>query len=194
MIDRPLLNTSVIARGSRVTLRPFGPSDVHDRYLAWLSDPDVNAYSRRAGQNISSDEARTYLATLRKDELVVGIETDDHGHIGNLKYGPIDRHNQRAEISIVIGDRSAWNHGFGSEAIYLASRHLFMTEGLNRVDAGSANPAFLRMVTRLGWTIEGVLRDRVRIGDKYHDWILFALLRREFQEISAYEFNGIEHQ
>lgn len=186
MNDRP------IAQGSRVTLRPFGPSDVHERYLAWLADPDVNAYSRRAGTKTSADEARTYLASLGKDEHVVGIETDELGHIGNLKYGPIDRHNQRADISIVIGERSAWNRGFGSEAIYLASRHLFEVEGVNRLDAGSANPAFLRMVVRLGWTIEGVLRERVRIDGQFHDWTLVALLRREFRAISAYERNGVQ--
>jgi RimJ/RimL family protein N-acetyltransferase len=153
---------------------------VNERYLAWLSDPVVNAHSRRAGTSTSAMEAKLYLASLGPDEAVLGIHHRALGHVGNVKYGPIDRANDRADISILIGARDAWGKGVGREAVYLVTRHLFETEGLNRVDAGSGNPAFVRMVQSLGWRVEGVQRERVRVGDRHLDWTLLAQLRREF--------------
>ncbi|MFN0042029.1 MAG: GNAT family N-acetyltransferase [Alphaproteobacteria bacterium] len=180
-VDEPML------RGARTTLRPFGPADIHARYLAWLGDPVVNAYSRRGDGSITAEQAAAYLSDLGADERVLAIETDALGHIGNVKYGPIDRANRRADISIMIGERRSWGLGYGGEAIHVVSRHLFEHEGLNRLDAGTANPAFLRMVARLGWRVEGVLRERVWLRGQPLDWTLVAQLRSEFQPIGEYQ-------
>lgn len=176
-----------VLRGARLLLRPLGPEAVDERYLAWLNDPEVNRFSQRHGHHTTLGEARAYLETLGADETVLGIEVDDLGHVGNVKYGPIDHHNRRCDISILIGEHAAWGRGVGTEAIYLVSRHLFETRGLNRLDAGSANPAFLKLVDKLGWRVEGVLRERVRIGDRFLDWTLVAQLRGEFRRRPEYE-------
>lgn len=167
--------------GSRLRLIPFGPADVSPRYLSWLSDPVVNEWSRRRDTPaVMAGEARAYLGNLNHEEVVLGIHVASHGHIGNVKYGPVDRPNSRADISIVIGERAAWNQGFGGEAIYLVTRYLFEELGLNRVDAGSANPAFLQIVARLGWVVEGVQRQRLKLGGRFHDLTLVAQLRESF--------------
>ncbi len=175
-------------RGRRVTLRRFGEPEISDRYLGWLSDAEVNRYSRRQGRSpVTADQARAYLTALRPDEVILGIHTRNKGHVGNVKYGPIDRANGRADISILLGERGVWGCGIGSEAIYLVTRHLFQAEGLHRVDAGSNNPAFLRLVEKLGWRQEGVLRDYVQRDGRWHDHVLVSLLSREFQPMPGYE-------
>jgi RimJ/RimL family protein N-acetyltransferase len=183
-LDGPVL------RGARLLLRPFGPDDVDERYLGWLNDPVVNAHSRRLGSRSSAAEARLYLASLGPDERVLGIHHHALGHVGNLKYGPIDRADSRADVSILIGERDAWGQGIGREAVYLVTRHLFLTEGLNRVDAGSGNPAFVRLVLSLGWRAEGEQHERVRIGGHLVDWTLLAQLRREFVERPEFHAEG----
>jgi [ribosomal protein S5]-alanine N-acetyltransferase len=172
--------------GRRVTLVPFGPDRVTDRYLAWLNDPEVNAYSRRKGTHISPEDADRYLSSLRADEHVLAILMGDE-HVGNVKFGPIDWQNACADISILLGERKIWGQGIGAEAIYLVSRYLLKTLGLNRVHADSFNPAFLKLVVRLGWRIEGVLRERVRLDGRFFDDTVVSLLAREFQVIDAFE-------
>jgi ribosomal-protein-alanine N-acetyltransferase len=170
-----------VLEGRGVTLRPFDAAQISPRYLSWLTDPEVNKFSQRIGRReISADEAAAYLRGLGKDEHVLGIHTGAQGHVGNIKYGPVDWTNLRADISILIGERSVWGQGVGAAAMYLVTRFLFEEAGLNRVDAGSNNPAFLRMVEKLGWSVEGVLRDRVKTGDGYRDHTLVALLARDF--------------
>jgi len=177
----------IVLKGPRVTLREFGPGDVSSRYLSWLNNPIVNALSRRAETTTSADQARAYLGALDVDECVLAIEVSDHGHVGNIKYGPIDRKNKRADLSIIIGEPTIWGQGVGREATYLTARYLFEIERLNRIDAGSANPAFLRMVEGLGWKVEGILRERVNISGRFLDWTVVAQLRHEFRFIDRYE-------
>ncbi len=168
--------------GRTLALRSFDARQIHDRYLAWLSDPVINAHSRRtAGKPISAREAKAYLEALGPDETVLGIHLSDLGHVGNVKFGPIDRDNSRADISILVGESSVWGRGVGKEAVYLVTKHLFDDHGLNRVDAGSSNPAFLKLVADLGWQVEGVLRQRARFDDGFRDHTLVALLREEFR-------------
>lgn len=180
--------TAPVLSGRRLRLEPFLPEQVHNRYLGWLSDPEVNRYSqRRNAGSVSAQSAHDYLSSLKADEAVLAVHCPEYGHVGNIKYGPIDRLNRRADISILMGERQVWGRGYGTEAIYLVSRHLFEVEGLNRVDAGSTNPAFLRAVAKLDWRTEGVLRQRVWLGDHFADWTLVAQLQSEFTRRPQWE-------
>ena len=174
--------------GARLTLVPFGQSHITARYLAWLSDDEVNRYSRRfSGSPITADEAQDWLESLAADEHVFAIEAPEFGHIGNIKYGPVNQANLAADLSIVIGDVASWGKGFGAEATYLVSRHLFLDRGLNRLSAASINPAFIRMAENLGWRREGVQREEARVDGIFHDSILLSMLRRDFRAILSYE-------
>jgi RimJ/RimL family protein N-acetyltransferase len=169
-------------------LNRFRPEDISERYLDWLSDPEVNRFSQRYGQpRPIAGEARKWLDSRAPDEVVYAIFAPGLGHVGNVKYGPIDHANRRADISILIGERAAWNRGIGAEAVYLVTRHLFFDRGLVRVDAGSANPAFIRLAEKLGWRVEGVLRQHVRLGDRLVDWTLLAQMADEFRARPNFE-------
>ncbi len=169
--------------GRTVRLEQFGARDISAAYLAWLSDPEVNRYSRRAAEGpVSRADAENYLAGLAPDEVVLAIRHAAHGHVGNIKYGPIDPANKSADISILIGERKCWGQGIGSEAIYLVSRYLFGERGLVRVEAGTCNPAFIRTVEKLGWRTEDVTRAHVRIGGKMMDYTRLAQGRDAFRQ------------
>ncbi len=178
----------LVIRGSRVTLRPFGIEHITPRYLSWLNDPEVNRYSRRRDQNpIDEGQARQYIASRAPEEVILGIHLDDLGHVGNVKYGPLDRANSRADVSILIGERNVWGRGIGTESVYLVSRYLLQVVGLNRVDAGTCNPAFVKMVLKIGWQIEGVLQQRVRIGREFLPYTIVAQLASEFACLEQFE-------
>ena len=172
--------------GANLHLRALTPEDVTERYVGWLNDPVVNALSSRLGQQSDAEACRHYLSTRAPEEVVLGMFLADIGHVGNVKYGPIDRLNKRADISIMIGERAVWGKGVGREAVYLVTRNLFQCEELNRVDAGSGNAAFVRMVQSIGWKLEGVQRERVSIAGKLVDWVMLSQLRSEFVELPQF--------
>jgi len=104
--------------GARLVLRPFRCEDISERYLDWLGDVEVNCFSQRFGQTRPSPgEARRWLESRGPEELVYKTIDPALDHVGNIKAGPIDRANGRADISILIGDREAWHRGVGAEAV-----------------------------------------------------------------------------
>lgn len=53
--------------------------------------------------------------------------------IGNSSFFDFDWVARAAEVGILIGDKTIWNQGYGSEVIMLLLRHGFGTLNLNRV-------------------------------------------------------------
>ena len=70
----------------------------------------------------------------------------------------------------------------------MVTKHLFHMLHLNRVEAGSTNPAFAQMVEgNLGWKTEGELRERFFLDGNYINYFWFSILRSEFQRIEEFE-------
>lgn len=178
----PDANVPVFLQNNLVILRPLMPEDHNAAYLAWLNDPEVNRYSQRRFWPSSDSRAKENGA------LMLAICHKPTGrHVGNISLGPINWLHSCTEISILIGDKAAWNTGIGRQAVYLLSRHALLTLGLHRVEAGSANPAFNKMVEKLGWTTEGCKRKRFRLDSEWLDVIQTSLLRDEWHNIPEYE-------
>jgi RimJ/RimL family protein N-acetyltransferase len=174
--------------GSTVILRKFEADQIHERYIGWLNDKVVNRFSQRSRRRPTvAKDAYEYLSNLRTDEIVLGIYVEPHGHVGNVKYGPIDWDNSLADISIMIGEDAVWGGSVGSESVYLVSKFLFENLGLNRIEAGSNNPAFLRLVEKLGWQVEGVLRQRIKTNERFIDHTLVSQLSEDFRQLPRYE-------
>src|SRR5688572_16014112 len=110
-------------RGKRLNLAPFGDQHITPEYLAWLSNNEVNRYSRRLGlppqTRADVDEWR---ASLGVDEKVYAIETHALGLIGTIKYGPVRKSNLSADLAILIGVVGSWGQGYGAEATYLLTK------------------------------------------------------------------------
>jgi RimJ/RimL family protein N-acetyltransferase len=174
--------------GKHVRLIPFTVEMISERYIGWLNDPEVNRYSRRRFVKSTETDALEFLSRLNPDEHVLAILDREGGcHVGNIQFGPVNNFEERAEIRILIGERGRWGRGFGTESIYLVTRHLFECLGLHRAEANSCNPAFIRCVEKLGWKREGCLRERFPFEGKRLDYIELGLLRREFMRDKSFE-------
>ena len=79
-------------------------------------------------------------------------------HLGNLRLGDIDPYHKTATVALLIGEKSAWGHGYGSEAIALAGRYAFDTLGLRKLTARiyANNVGSLKAFLKAGWTREGM--------------------------------------
>ena len=101
--------------------------------------------------------------------------------VGMAALRAIDREHEGAELSFWIGVPS-WGRGYAAEAADAVIRHAFTTEGLNRLVAHHMvrNPASGRVLAKLGFRQEGLLRQRVKKWGLYEDVVLTALLRRDW--------------
>ena len=84
--------------------------------------------------------------------------------------------------SIGIALLPAWRgRGFGTTAQRRLVEHLFETYPVHRIQADTAvdNPAERKSLERAGFSCEGLIRAAEFRNGRYHDHLLYSLLRRE---------------
>jgi ribosomal-protein-alanine N-acetyltransferase len=106
--------------------------------------------------------------------------------IGTCGFGFWDKQNNIAEIGYDLGP-AYWDRGYMTEALTEALTSGFENMSLNRVEAVIAleNVASIRLVEKLGFQREGVLRDRHLFRGRYYDHYLYSLLAREWDRREA---------
>jgi hypothetical protein len=88
-----------------------------------------------------------------------------------------------AELHCVIGDTSYWKGGYGSETYKLLMDYGFEELGLNKIYGYQLlhNYGAHRVVEKLGWKREGLLRQEMYGHGKLHDVYYVACLREDWE-------------
>lgn len=165
----------------RLALRPLAPADA-DALFAIFSDPEVMKYWNTPPWP-SVDTAARFIAERREEmdrqaALTLGICLKGGGPpIGKCMLFAIDKASRRAEIGFGIG-RSHWGKGYIAEAGHALIAHGFERLGLRRIEAeiDPDNGASAQALERLGFTREGLLRQRWEIDGVVSDSALYGLL------------------
>ena len=173
-------------KGERIYLRPVEESDVNERYVHWLNDPETNRYMETKSMRWFKENILEYVQQMAGKADVVFMAIclmKGDAHIGNIKLGPIDPTRKQADLSLFIGEKSLWGKGYGSEAIHTLTRHAFHTLGLSKLRAGCyvTNVASKRAFEKCGYEQEGVLKDYgTDVNGKSVDAILLSLTSSAF--------------
>jgi RimJ/RimL family protein N-acetyltransferase len=177
-------------RGERVHVRGYVEADF-EPFFALHADPAVMRYwSSRALDD--PDEARRRFEARRCESAPdrglswVIASNDDDRFLGRADVFAIDTAQGRAETGYALA-AAHWGHGYAQEAMRLMLAYAFGTLGLRRVeaDADPRNAASCRLLERLGFVREGLLRERWIVDDEVSDTALYGLLRRDFERVAA---------
>ncbi len=173
--------------GERVRLRSMEREDVK-KFYEWVNDPDVTRGLALYLPISMTDEERWFENASHRDphEKPLAIEIRDGDGwklIGNSGVFDIEWTNRSAEIGIMIGEKSLWNQGYGTEAVGLLLRHCFETLNLNRVflKVYADNHRARRAYEKAGFVEEGRMREAVYKFGRYDDIILMSVLSSEWQ-------------
>jgi RimJ/RimL family protein N-acetyltransferase len=172
--------------GERLRLRAIERADV-GHFYEWVNDPEVTLGLSLYLPMSNLDEEHWFesIATRDSHERPLAIELREGEAwrlIGNCGAFAIEWVNRSAELGIMIGDKSAWNKGYGTEAMTLLAGHCFDTLNLHRVflRVFADNLRARRSYQRAGFVEEGALRQAVFRRGAYQDAILMSLLRNEW--------------
>jgi [ribosomal protein S5]-alanine N-acetyltransferase len=172
----------------RLVLSCLDAAHVTDAYRNWMSDPEVTRYleTRFAAPTVESLAEYVQAMRLSPDSYFFGMFSRSTGdHIGNIKLGPISPVHGSAAIGLILGDKTAWGKGFGSEAIGALADWAFGTLGLHKLTAGSylSNTGSIRAFEKNGWSIEGVQRSHVQLADGGRDdVVILGITRADWAE------------
>lgn len=80
--------------------------------------------------------------------------------------------------------RTAWNQGYGTEALVACIQFLFEHSNVNRIECHCwpRNQASRRVMEKAGMSFEGILREARISPAGYHDACVYSVLRKEWED------------
>lgn len=171
-------------RTPRLLLRPFDEGDTdaifaicsHARVMrywdapAWTSRAQAERFVAVGGR-MAEEASGARLAVVRSSDAVL------LGHCSLFHWNPTYR---SAEIGYALTD-AVWGQGLATEALHALLDWAFATLDLNRVQAAldTRNPASARVLEKLGFQREGLLREDCIVNGEVSDSWVYGLLRRD---------------
>lgn len=170
----------------RVRLRWLSAGDV-DALFAVFSDREMMRYWSTPAFRERA-EAEALLARIQQrfaDKLGFqwGVERKDDGRIlGTCTLFHLDSRNMRAELGYALAS-AYWKNGYMREALSALLDYAFGTMKLRRLEADvdPRNASSLRILQKLGFSREGLLRERWNVDGEIQDTAFLGLLAREWR-------------
>jgi RimJ/RimL family protein N-acetyltransferase len=148
------------------------------RYLCGSAQlPNYELYYKRFENYIKYGKETLFLFAIEVNNQV----------IGRVELGRVDYTNKSGAVGIVIGKENDRNSGYGTKAMMLILNYAFNELNLNRVfsEVYCFNIASQNLMERVGFFLEGTMRQNEYHFGKYTDMFLFSILSKEYN--SRYE-------
>ncbi len=173
--------------GEKVNLRTLKRSDI-ESLLRWFNDSEVIHYVNfHLPMTEMTEEKYIENVAMSSTDVVFIIEAldDDNKLIGTMGLHGINPKDQNGSFGIVIGEKSHWGKGYGTEATQLIIEYAFHQLNLHRISANvlAYNERSLRMLNNLGFQEEGRQREAMFKNGEFHDIVMFGLLRDEWEKL-----------
>ena len=170
----------------RLVLRELHMEDADFLFQEW-SDPEVTRFMCDEDPLQKIEQAEDFLRqfqALEKNPNLIwwGIQSKaDGGLIGTCGFFRWDQKHHRAEMGYDLSPYS-WGQGLMPEALRAILQFGFEEMNLNRIEAmvHVENLRSQRVLTKLGFQREGLLRDYYCREGVYNDQVEYSLLQREW--------------
>jgi len=169
--------------GPHLRLRQMTEDDIADK-VRWYNDPQVRQMLV-LDETFELEKSRQWFRGVRDlpTRLDMIIESSEGMPLGVIGLVNIDRKNLTAEIVIVVGEKDYWGKGVMLEAESLLIHRAFTELQLEKIwgQTRVENIASLVTMKKLGFKIEGTLRQEKIIDGRRVDIMHMGLLRDEFK-------------
>lgn len=174
----------MMLKGQKTSIRPIEEDDIDTMYQ-WYNDQVVNLWSSGAwplNTLQSKDQLAVKFLDGSPDTYRYSILDDSEMLIGTLGFKEINSPARSVALFIVIGDKTYWSKGYGTDALITFSRFLFTQWNFHRIslDTWDENLRAIKAYEKVGFKVEGRQREARYVLGNYHDSILMGLLRTEF--------------
>lgn len=163
-----------------VYLRKLDQSDL-ERTWQWIHNPDI-FFPIGVHVPVSKTAQQRWFTELdaSTSKIVFAIcMKEDDSHVGNVSLDLIDYRHRNARLSVFVAVPKLRGEGIGTRAIQLLIQYAFHYMNLHRLycKTTAGNDNVLRFYEKLGFKIEGQLREHEFLQGQYVDKILLGLVR-----------------
>jgi len=163
------INCTLLSKDIRVV--DFTSKHITKNYISWLNDKEVVKYSEQRHAFHNLDTATKYFFEKHNsNDYFLAIEFFDKEwiHIGNIGVS-VDKPNNVADASILIGNKKYWGKGISIIAWKLVLDFLLEKLKFRLVTAGTMeiNEPMLKIIKKSEMKIDAVLPARFNFDGKY---------------------------
>lgn len=168
-----------------VRLAPLSLEHAANMYR-WMCNPEI---SKNVGLRSAPSLEKTidWINSALRDPLTqpYAVLLNDQ-HVGNVILDQIDHYLDSARLSVYIGESTARQSGVGRTAIYLTLVEGFKKMNLHKIWLTVHDQNFLAIntYTRLGFVLEGILRDEFWLDGERIPVLYLGLVRHDFERIA----------
>ena len=186
MPSLPASRNFPVLETERLVLREITPEDAGDLYRIFSDEEAMRYWSCRPFT--SSRQAEGLIESMAQAfQQGAGIHwaitwRDEGRLIGKCGYNEWRKAHRRGDISYIIA-RDQWGKGLVSEALAAILKYGFNQMNLHSIEAGvtPGNDGSTRMLQRLGFRLEGHLKESFLVEDTFVDSLIYSLLRQDYQ-------------
>ena len=172
-----------VIKGAKVTLRPPEPSDAA-KFIEWFADTEVTRFLGTAFPlSLQAEEEAIKRLGESKNDVWWVIEAEGKC-IGASGIHRIDWINSNAITGMLIGDKSCWRKGYGSESMALRTEYAFRQLNLHKLKSGAfmENEPSKRALQKAGYKQVGVTREDFWRDGRWHDHWESEILRTDWEK------------
>jgi len=171
--------------GETIYLRAIETTDASERYLSWLNDEEVTKGLASGVFPSTLEDLKKYIhsTTSTRNTIMFAIcDKQNDLHIGNIKLDNFDWVNRTCELGLLLGDRSYWGKGIGTQVVELTLRYAFVQLNIRKVLLAvyANNPAAIRLYEKIGFQKEGCLREHIFYKGEYIDKYFMGIFSHQF--------------
>ena len=171
-------------KGEKIYLRAYKPGD--EEMVARIENHPDPRQTLFYAFPTTPEQQREKINTLINNHTSIHFticRNDDDEPIGQTALVRIDWVGRMAIFYIGIADKINWNKGYGKETTALMLAYTFNTLNLNRIQLHVAveNEAAVHVYRKIGFVIEGTLREAMYHEGRYCDFYVMGILRREWE-------------
>lgn len=168
-------------QGEKVYLRALEDRDI-EILRGWRNHPELFRYHFSTLPLSQIGQRRWYENySENSNTLVFPIETGEETPVGYTLLKNLDWHSRNAEIGLYL-DPAFQGKGYGTDAFRTLIRYCFHELNLHRVylHVVDFNQRAIDMYEKLGFTVEGRLRQAYFTENAYHDIVVMSVLENEW--------------
>jgi len=164
-----------------VELHPFSRDDFKE-LISWIRTPE----------ELFLWSATTFIFPLDENQLerhfqeaqtsklrlmYTAVDGQTQEHIGHIELTRIDQQNRKASIAYVLVDPAKRGVGYGNALMQCILQECFERMNMLRVDlfVFECNPVAIHCYQKVGFEIEEVIKDRIKLKDHFVTLYLMGL-------------------
>ena len=175
-------------KGENLILRAIEEQDLNI-LKEMMNDEEIELSVGGWSFPVSDIQQKQWFTSIigQNNNLRLIIDVNEIGVAGMCSLTCIDWKNRVAECNIkLINNPKVRNKGIGQKSYVALIKYAFEELQLSRLEANilENNIASNRLHEKIGWKKEGIKRQAIFKNGKYHDVIIYGILRSEYNKFN----------